>query len=77
MHVLQGLGPQETKMEFDHPFDHPYFGQLFLGGIFWIIGYPHFINISDISLEGLKQSVEQLYLVPREIMGFLALATLF
>jgi hypothetical protein len=77
MHVLQGLGPQETKMEFDHPFDHPYFGQLFLGGIFWIIGYPHFINISDISLEGLKQSVEQLYLVPREIMGFLALADTF
>ncbi len=44
----------------------PYFGQIFLAGIFSIIGYPSFVN------EGEKNPVEQLYLVPRLIMGVLA-----
>jgi hypothetical protein len=77
MHVLQGLGPQEAKTEFDRPFDHPYFGQLFLGGVFSAIGYPHFINISNISFEGLKATVEQLYLYPRVLMGILAVVDTF
>jgi 4-amino-4-deoxy-L-arabinose transferase-like glycosyltransferase len=77
MHVLQGLGPQEAKTEFDRPFDHPYFGQLFLGGVFWAIGYPHFINISSTSFEGLKLIVEQLYLYPRVLMGILAVVDTF
>ena len=77
MHVLQGLGPQESKTEFDRPFDHPYFGQLFLGGVFWAIGYPHFINISSSSFEGLKWTVEQLYLYPRILMGILAVVDTF
>jgi 4-amino-4-deoxy-L-arabinose transferase-like glycosyltransferase len=77
MHVLQGLGPQEAKTEFHRPFDHPYFGQLFLGGVFWAIGYPHFINISSLSFEGLKWTVEQLYLYPRVLMGILAVVDTF
>ena len=77
MHVLQGLGPQEAKTEFEHHFDHPYFGQLFLGGVFGAIGYPHFINISSSSFEGLKWSVEQLYLYPRILMGILAVVDTF
>jgi 4-amino-4-deoxy-L-arabinose transferase-like glycosyltransferase len=77
MHVLQGLGPQEAKTEFEHNFDHPYFGQLFLGGVFGAIGYPHFINISSSSFEGLKWSVEQLYLYPRILMGILAVVDTF
>jgi 4-amino-4-deoxy-L-arabinose transferase-like glycosyltransferase len=77
MHVLQGLGPQESKTEYDRPFDHPYFGQLFLGGVFWTIGYPHFINISSSSFEGLKWTVEQLYLYPRILMGILAVVDTF
>jgi 4-amino-4-deoxy-L-arabinose transferase-like glycosyltransferase len=77
MHVLQGLGPQEAKTEFQHNFDHPYFGQLFLGGVFGAIGYPHFINISSSSFEGLKWSVEQLYLYPRILMGILAVVDTF
>lgn len=77
MHVLQGLGPQEAKTEFERPFDHPYFGQLFLGGIFRAIGYPHFINISSTSIDGLKFIVEQLYLYPRILMGILAVVDTF
>ena len=77
MHVLQGLGPQEAKTEFEHHFDHPYFGQLFLGSVFRAIGYPDFINISSSSFEGLMWSVEQLYLYPRILMGILAVADTF
>ena len=77
MHILQGLGPQEAKTEFEHNFDHPYFGQLFLGGVFGAIGYPHFINISSSSFEGLKWTVEQLYLYPRILMGILAVVDTF
>ena len=77
MHVLQGLGPQEAKTEFDRPFDHPYFGQLFLSSVLWAIGYPHFINISSTSFEGLKWSIEQLYLYPRILMGILAVVDTF
>jgi len=77
MHVLQGLGPQEAKTEFERPFDHPYFGQLFLGGVFWAIGYPHFINLSITSFDGLKSIVEQLYLYPRVLMGILAILDTF
>ena len=77
MHTLQGLGPQESKTEFNRPYDHPYFGQLFMGGIFGAIGYPHFIDISDSSLEGLRWSIEQLYLYPRMLMGILAVVDTF
>jgi Dolichyl-phosphate-mannose-protein mannosyltransferase len=77
MHLLEGLGPQETKSEYDNPYDHPYFGQLFLAGIFSIVGYPHFLTLSDGSVEELKISVGQLYLFPRILMGFLAVLDTF
>jgi hypothetical protein len=76
MHVMQGLGPQETRAEFERPYDHPYFAQLFLAGVFWSIGYPHFIDTSD-SLESLKSAVTQLYLYPRILMGILAVVDTF
>ena len=77
MHTMQGLGPQESKTEFERPYDHPYFGQLFMGGVFSAIGYPYFIDISSSSLEGLRASVEQLYLYPRMLMGILAVVDTF
>jgi hypothetical protein len=77
MHLLEGLGPQETKSEYENPYDHPYFGQLFLASIFSITGYPHFLPISDGSVEELKNSVEQLYLFPRILMGLLAVLDTF
>jgi len=65
MHVLIGLGPQESLL-----YDHPYFAQLFLAGIFKIIGYPDSLGSST----GDLYSIELLYLVPRILMGILAVA---
>ncbi|TBR10545.1 MAG: glycosyltransferase [Candidatus Nitrosotenuis sp.] len=62
MHVLSGQGPQEAIY-----YDHPYFGQIFLAGIFYAIGYPDSLNPTPA-----VSSIDELYLVPRMIMGLLA-----
>jgi hypothetical protein len=67
MHVMEGLGPQEA-----YYYDHPFFGQIFLGAIFKIIGYPESLNPSaDL------HSIESLYQVPRVLMGILAVIDTF
>ena len=66
MNVLSGLGPHLY-------FDHPYFGQLFLGGLLWIIGYPNLIHPSVSNVH----SFEMLWLVPRIVMGVLAVVDTF
>ena len=83
LHVLNGLGPQDPASRFDHgqiqpgltsAYDHPYFGQLFLAGMFKIIGYPSSLNptaSSDL------HSIEMLYLVPRLLMGILSIVDTF
>jgi len=63
MHVLAGLGFQDQSF-----YDHPYFGQLFLGSIFWLIDYPHSLHPSVSNI----QTVEALYIIPRMLMGLLA-----
>ncbi len=60
----EGLQPQAR-------YRAPYFGQIFLAGIFSIIGYPSIVSVGD------KNPVEQLYLVPRLIMGILAVIDTF
>jgi 4-amino-4-deoxy-L-arabinose transferase-like glycosyltransferase len=78
MHFLAGLGPQDPSSRFDHSqastssYDHPHFGQLFLAGIFKIIGYPSSLNPSS-SI----QSIEMLYVIPRALMGLLAVLDTF
>lgn len=67
MSVMQGLGPQEGNF-----YDHPYFGQLFLAGALAIVGYPGSVNA-----DGTVQSMEALYIVPRVLMGLLAIADTF
>jgi hypothetical protein len=74
MQVLNGLGPQETEAVYEFPYDHPYFGQLFLAGVLSITGYPHFLFPQlDIS----ANSVRMLYELPRLIMGILAVIDTF
>jgi hypothetical protein len=63
MHILEGLGPQESYF-----YDHPFFGQVFLAAILGIIGYPNSINPDS----GNTHSIEMLYIVPRVIIGILA-----
>jgi hypothetical protein len=84
MYVLQGLGPQDPASRFDHSqastssYDHPYFGQLFLAGIFKLIGYPNsFVHTSATTTNDILHSIEMLYFVPRVLMGLLAVVDTF
>ena len=72
MQVMQGLGPQESNATYDYGYDHPYFGQIFLAAALSIVNYPYSINPSVSS-----QSIEMLYLVPRVLMGILAVVDTF
>jgi hypothetical protein len=82
MHILQGLGPQDPASRFDHAqvttssYDHPYFGTLFLASILGAIGYPSSLDISS-SITNPLHSIEMLYLVPRVLMGILAVVDTF
>ena len=71
--VVEGLGPQQGTF-----YDHPYFGQIFLGTIFTIIGYPDLaIPSQPSSVQDLELSVGTLYTVPRILMGILAVIDTF
>jgi hypothetical protein len=79
--VLEGESPQESVNRDDKPptceycrYDHPYFGQLFLAGIFRVIGYPDSLNPTD---NGNSNSIEKLYVIPRILTGLLAVADTF
>jgi hypothetical protein len=72
MHVLSGQGPQEDLTFYDHP----YFGQLFLAAILESMGYPHSM-IPLYAGSNLQHSIETLYLVPKVLMGILAVADTF
>ena len=74
LHILAGLGLQDPSSRFDHSqdstsaYDHPYFGPLFLAGVFKILGYPQILNTTPNAA-----SIETLSSVPRIIMGVLAI----
>jgi hypothetical protein len=74
LHVSSGLGPQDDSSKFDHSqesnssYDHPFFGQLLLGGIFYIIGFPSITHPSPSSA-----SIELIYTVPRIIVGIFSI----
>jgi hypothetical protein len=83
MYTLQGLGPQDPTSRFDHgqdstsSYDHPYFGQIFLAGVLDLIGYPKSVNPSSVDGNVAVHSIEMLYLVPRVLMGILAVVDTF
>jgi hypothetical protein len=73
MHTIEGNGPLEIK-DIRTPYDHPFFGQLFLAAVLGSIGYPDsFID----SANGDLQTIEMVYMVPRVLMGLLVLADTF
>lgn len=65
MHVIEGLGPQESYFH-----DHPFFGQLFLAGALILTGFPGSSGTD-------ADSISALYAVPRVLMGLLAIADTF
>ena len=73
LRVLGGLGPQQDTF-----YDHPYFGQIFLGTVFTLIGYPD-LGVPSVpaSVQDLELSIEMLYTIPRILMGLLAVADTF
>jgi Dolichyl-phosphate-mannose-protein mannosyltransferase len=90
VHIIEGLGAQEqrnTTWSFEPRYDHPYFGQIFLGSILAMSWYPdsqndfHSSSYSSPSLtspdETPLQSIEILHLIPRIIMGVLAIVDTF
>ena len=51
MLVINGMGPQESaSIGYPRTYDHPYFGQLFLGGVLKLIGYPNFTIVASPSI---------------------------
>jgi 4-amino-4-deoxy-L-arabinose transferase-like glycosyltransferase len=68
--TLEGSDLQDPYFEYDHPF----FGQIFLAGVFKIIGYPNILTPSAYSN---VNSLEMLFLVPRVLMGILAITDTF
>jgi aldose sugar dehydrogenase len=71
--VMEGQGPQESFSVYDHPYDHPYFGQIFLAFMLKLSDYK---LPTDQSIES-PESIQQLYTVPRLLMGILAVIDTF
>lgn len=61
----KGLQPQDRYYA-------PYFGQMFLAGVFTIINYPSFLMHSN-PVPDSSNSIADLYLVPRLIVGILGI----
>jgi hypothetical protein len=77
MHVLVGLGPQESAETYDYPYDHPYFGQIFLASLLAIIGYPDSLISNPADDKEIVASIEELHFIPRMLMGTLAIFDTF
>ena len=54
-------------------YDHPYFGRIFLASVLDFLGYPDIVQPSP----GKIESIEMLHLVPRILMGVLAVVDTF
>jgi len=79
MYILSGEGPQILY----HPYDHPYFGQIFLAAMLKAIAYPDSLNPSEdgtgrtTETRHYMYSVKMLYLLPRILVGVLAVIDTF
>jgi hypothetical protein len=67
--LLNGQGPKDP----DYPYDHPYFGQVFLAGVLKLIGYTDSLDPRTVgSYANVEHPIELLYLFPRVLMGIRA-----
>jgi hypothetical protein len=71
--ILEKIGLHEGENIYTKPFDHPYFGQLFLASILGLVGYPGVLDPISSNVE----SVQSIYLMPRIVMGLLAVVDTF
>ena len=71
--IIEKIGVHEGDNIYTKPYDHPYFGQLFLASILSLVGYPDVIDPVSTSLD----TVQALYFTPRIVMGILAVIDTF
>ena len=69
--VLKGIGIQEETGFYRHAYDHPFFGQLLLGTLLRLSGYPNFAMSQTVSSVGLAIAF------PRIIIGIFAIIDTF
>jgi Dolichyl-phosphate-mannose-protein mannosyltransferase len=69
--VSNGIGIQEKSGFYTNAYDHPFFGQLLVGSLMWLSGYPNF------ALEHTISSVELAIAFPRIIIGMFAIIDTF
>ena len=74
MHLLQANGPHEDENIYTKIFDHPYFGQIFVGAALALVDYPSTLTEDH---SGSQTQIEMLYMVPRVLMGLIAVADTF
>jgi hypothetical protein len=75
MSVLEGFDLHESKDINPRPYDHPFFGQFFLAGVFAMMGYPDLFSMNNnpsSETEIDNNTIKMLYSVPRILMGLLA-----
>ena len=74
LHVSEGLGAQNAPgVTTDSRYDHPYFGQIFLGSIYHIVGYPDSLQAKP----GDLSSIEAILSAPRILVGLFAVMDTF
>ena len=75
MQELVGSGHQEASNAFTgyHPYDHPYFGQIFLALLLKVVDFPNSLH----PVAGDVTSIQMLHMVPRIFMGILAVIDTF
>lgn len=76
MSVLDGFKLEESIDINPRPYDHPFFGQIFLAGVLAVIGYPE-LFVMNIPTTDVDNTVKILYSVPRILMGLLAVVDTF
>ena len=73
MSVLEGFGLHGSKDINPRLHDHPFFGQIFLAGVFAMVGYPDLFSTNNPSSEiEIDNTIKILYSIPRILMGLLA-----
>jgi hypothetical protein len=74
MHLLQANGPHEDENIYTRIFDHPYFGQIFVGAALALVDFPSTLTWDS---SGNQTQIEMLYMAPRVLMGLIAVADTF
>jgi hypothetical protein len=73
MSLLNGFNLEDSKDINPHLYDHPFFGQIFLGGVLALMGYPDLFSTNNPSSEiEIDNTIKTFYSVPRILMGLLA-----